>query len=193
MENIEECIEYIIPDTMVEIQDVLYQFEQLKEARGHAKSGKEVFTTGRSQRIKSPQDTDFLKRQKAEAVRRLRLMGALEEHIRDFEQNDKVYMTVTWDDWAPVLSPEEEEMISYLQDSLNRMVYLVIRTRIDDWHEMNTFFYVGRQEEKWPDEIAYSDIGMALAVAVDLRNGTLLSTGFVGFHRYPTGTISRMR
>ena len=180
-------------DTMDEIQDILYQLEQLIEVRENEKGGKEVFTTGWPLRNKSPQETAFLKRQKAEATRRMRLMGAPEEHIRDFEQNDKAYMTVTWDDWAPVLSPEEEEMIGYLQNSLNRMVYLVIRSRIDDWHEMSTFFYVGSQEEKWPDEIAYSDIGMALALAVDLRNGTLLSTGFVGFHRYPTGTISRIR
>lgn len=193
MENIEECIEYILPDTMVEIQDVLYQLEQLIEAKENGKSGKEEFTTDRPQRNKPPHDTVFLKRQKAEAVRRLRLMGAPEEHIRDFEQNDKVYMTVTWDDWAPVLSPEEEEMISYLQDSLNNMVYLVIRSRIDDWHEMSTFFYVTRKEENWQSETAYFDIGMALAVAVDLRNGIPLSTGFVGFHRYPTGNISRMR
>ena len=62
-------------------------------------------------------------KQKAEALKRMRLMGLREDFIRDFEEDGKVHIC-TFQKTYPELSAEDTEMVRQFEQRHHALVYL---------------------------------------------------------------------
>ena len=65
-------------------------------------------------------------KQKAEALKRMRLMGLREDFIHDFEENGKVHIC-TFQKTYPELSAEDTEMVRQFEQKHHALVYLILR------------------------------------------------------------------
>ena len=73
-------------------------------------------------------------KQKAEALKRMRLMGLREDFIRDFEEDGKVHIC-TFQKTFPEPSAEDTEMVRQFEQKHHALVYLILRvhTILGDW------------------------------------------------------------
>ena len=65
-------------------------------------------------------------KQKAEALKRMRLMGLREDFIRDFEEDGKVHIC-TFQKTYSELSAEDTEMVRQFEQKHHALVYLILR------------------------------------------------------------------
>ena len=132
----------------------------------------------------------FKERQKAEAVKRMRLMGLREDAIQEFEQNGTLHLS--YEAGLPDDLPYwEMRMIKTGEKRRNALFYLVIRTSVGDAGMQDAFLFVSRAENRWPVETIIQAENRVPAFI--LRHKNLADSGLdlIKIHATPDGVIVR--
>ena len=129
-------------------------------------------------------------RQKAEALKRMRLIGLREDYIRDFEQNDRVHIST--EDGSHVDMDEQcLNRIRRLERVICATVYLVVRT-YRGGGVMDALFYVDDFEKGWATDRAFLKAGYDISYVVNYRNPDNTEFMEILFHKTPSGDIIRV-
>ena len=112
-------------------------------------------------------------KQKAEALKRMRLMGLREDFIRDF------------------LSAEDTEMVRQFEQKHHALVYLILRvhTILGD---LDSLLYVGQYTEEWPMDLADLKEGYPLSYTVNRGDGGLSEFGSIQITKTDEGGFIRV-
>ena len=129
-------------------------------------------------------------KQKAEALKRMRLMGLREDFIRDFEEDGKVHIC-TFQKTFPELSAEDTEIVRQFEQKHNALVYLILRvhTVIGD---LDSLLYVGQYTEEWPMDLADLTEGYPLSYTVNRGDGGLSEFGSIQITKTDKGGFIRV-
>ena len=126
--------------------------------------------------------------QKAEAVKRMRLLGIKEEYIRDFERDGKIYFSAR-DKTLPKLSKENIKIIKEFENDYHALVYMVIRED-SEYGMMDALMYVSDAENDWPLEEDELNLGYAFTHVINHRCPEVMDFYRIGFARTPDGEIA---
>lgn len=96
----------------------------------------------------------LLEKQKAEAVKRLKMLGLYPTVVKDFEKSGKIYLSES-DGILFCLTKDEEEMVKKWEQEENSLVYHVIKTNTN-FGLLYSFLYVSDTEDEW--EMDFEDI-----------------------------------
>lgn len=103
--------------------------------------------------------------QKAEAVKRMRKLGIMEQPIKEFEEEGKVNLSenggiLFW------LNEEEQEMVREFEEKHDGLVYHVIK-RYTNIGLLYSLLYVSKYAEEWEMDMEDLGAGQALAYTVN--------------------------
>lgn len=126
--------------------------------------------------------------QKAEAAKRMRLLGVEEEHIQDFERDGKIYFSAA-DKTLPELSTEDMEIIEEFENDYQALVYMVIR-KDTEYGMKDALLYVSNDENDWPLEEDELKMSYAFTHVINHRCPEVLEFHRIDFSGTPDGKIA---
>lgn len=100
---------------------------------------------------------------KKEAVRRLKMLGILDEAIGEFERNQTVILSGDLG-YLHRLTAEQKEIVRKFERRTGNLVYHVLRS-VTPMGEMLSMLYVSDDPDGWEWEFAREDLRMRLPVA----------------------------
>ena len=124
---------------------------------------------------------------RAEAAKRMRLLGVKEEHIQDFEQDGKIYFSAE-DKTIAELSEADIKNIEKFENDYHVLVYMVIR-KDSQYGMKDAMLYVSSDENDWPLEEDELKMGYAFTHLINHRCPEVLEFYRIGFARTPNGEI----
>lgn len=98
----------------------------------------------------------------AEAIKRMRKMGILENAIQHFEKSGKVYVSMAPYGILYGLTKQQKSVLKQFEEKRNALVYAVINTETM-WGELDTYIYVTDHSEEWEFENDALENGIAIA------------------------------
>lgn len=130
---------------------------------------------------------ELKERQKAEAVKRMKKLGILEQPIKEFEEEDKLNLSESggilyW------LNDEQKKMVENFEAEHNGMVYHVIH-QFTNIGELYNLLYVSEYVEEWKMDMEDLGAGQALAYVVNMDMPDCSEFGTIGIEPSVGGLI----
>lgn len=125
---------------------------------------------------------------KAEALKRLELLGMPEESITAFKEDD--YVTVCFTGLNQMYKLDISNDVKKLEDEFNFLVYLAVCIKTD-FGIMVSYFVVSDYKEEWEDDITDIQDGYAITYTVNETYPECSEMGSIGFEKQPSGAIWR--
>ncbi len=125
---------------------------------------------------------------KAEAVRRMKMLGVFGQAREKFRRSGKVMVSEPPFGGLYDLNERQKEVCKKLLDENGALVYLVIRSFCEDM-EMESYLYVSDHEEEW--ELDRADIRDKFAVTwtENLNYPEYSEFGSIGFRSFGGGLL----
>lgn len=102
---------------------------------------------------------------KEEALKRMRIMGFLDNVVRDFKED--VLNLSENGGFLYWLNEEENKMIRDWEDETGNMAYHVIHD-LTNFGELYTIMYVSEYEEEWEDDVYWLEQGFPLCYVINV-------------------------
>lgn len=90
-----------------------------------------------------------MEKKKAEAIRRMELLGIFPETIKQFEKygivsfSQQPFGAYYW------VSDDDKKLIKNFEEKYNALVYTVVRTYFRELGKLDSYFYVSDEETEW--------------------------------------------
>lgn len=124
-----------------------------------------------------------LEEKKAEAVKRMKIMGVFPETISQFEKENLVSVSMPpvgaffWAD------KKTSKRIKKFEESFNILIYLVVRS-YTEFGQMDSYFFVSDyKDEEWAQDIEDLKQGQAFAYVFNHNEPLFSEFGTIGFKR----------
>lgn len=129
-------------------------------------------------------------KQKAEALKRMRLIGLREDFVDLFEKDSKVNIC-TFQETFPEPTEKDAEMIRQFEQEYDALVYLILRVHTIKG-DLDSLLYVGRYTEEWPMHLADLEAGCPLSYTVNHYDEELSEFGSIQIAKTDQGAIIRV-
>lgn len=121
---------------------------------------------------------ELRERQKAEAVKRMKKLGIMEQPIKEFEEEGKLNLSenggfLYW------LNDGQKEMVEKFEKEHNSLVYHVIH-QFTNIGEMYSLLYVSEYVGEWERDANDIGEGQALAYVINMSMPDCSEFGFIG-------------
>lgn len=132
--------------------------------------------------------SELRERQKAEAVKRMRKLGIMEQPIKEFEEKGKLNLSenggfLYW------LNEEEQKMVDDFEKENNSLVYHVIKARFE-FGLTYSLLYVSEYVDEWIMDMEDLGDGRSLAYVVNVDAPDCSEFGTIGI-RPSIGGVAR--
>lgn len=128
---------------------------------------------------------------KAEAIRRMKIMGISEEGIIRFKESGLIPSYITGSDLdVAFYEPFHEDRICRLEKEHNILIYCIITT-VTEFGILEAYVFVSDYKEEWKDDITDLKDGYALSWCENLTYPECSEMGSIGFEKQPSGAIWR--
>lgn len=103
-------------------------------------------------------------KQKAEAIKRMRKLGIIEDAIKQFQESDTVMISeggfLYW------LSDDQKEMVKQFEEDNGCLAYMVIHS-LTEFGELFSILYVSQYEEEWKMDNEDLEDGIAMSYVIN--------------------------
>ncbi len=117
---------------------------------------------------------------KAEAVKRMKLLGIYPETIRQFDKEDYVSLSEPPFGAYFWVQDEELERIREFEEKHNALVYTVVRGRYEDFGTLDAYLYVSDEKAEWEYDAENFGHGEAFAYVYNHDDPYLSEFGYIG-------------
>ncbi len=122
--------------------------------------------------------SELRERQKAEAVKRMKKLGIMEQLIKEFEEEGKLNLSengglLYW------LNEEEQKMVDDFEKEHNGLVYHVVKTRFE-FGMTYALLYVSEYVDEWAMDVEDLGEGQTLAYVVNVDAPDCSEFGTIG-------------
>ena len=125
-----------------------------------------------------------LSEKKAEAIKRMKILGIFPDAIEQFEKDDLVsiseppYGALYW------LDKKTKRQVARFEKKFSALVYIVIRTYSKDFGTMDSYLFVSNyKEEEWQMDIDDLEQGKALAYVYNHDEPMFSEFGSIGIEK----------
>lgn len=131
----------------------------------------------------------FRKKQKEEALRRMKALDLHENAIKEFKEEGKLNKSESIG-FLYYLNDEEEEMIREWEKETGNLAY---HARLDytKFGTLMSIFYISKYEEEWEMDMDDLENNMALVYVMNLEDDMMSEFGSIVFKKNIGGLIRR--
>lgn len=130
---------------------------------------------------------------KAEAIRRMKILGLLDSAIEAFDKENLVLLSESnnspFGGALYTLSEAQSARVSAFESEGNRLVYHVIRSMLGDSELLSLMYVSGDEEEIWDEECEYLKDGEAFAYVINTSDDVCSEFGYIGIEPHIGGLV----
>lgn len=119
-------------------------------------------------------------KKKAEAVRRMKLLGIYPETIRQFEKGN--FVSISMPPMGAFFWAQDEDLarIKEFEETHNALVYVVVRTFYRELGRLDSYLFVGDEGDEWANERQSLRNGEAFAYVYNHDCDWCSEFGYIG-------------
>lgn len=129
---------------------------------------------------------ELREKQKAEAIKRMKMMRVVSEAVKQFKDDDKVM--VSENGFLYWLDDEQEQIVREFEEEYGGLVYMVIHNRTE-FGELYSMLYVSKNEDEWEYDIDDLKESCALAYVKNIDDDFCSEFGSIAIRNQFGGII----
>ena len=131
-----------------------------------------------------------IEEKKEEAIKRMKLLGIFNETIRQFKEDG--YVSISEPPYGAFYWVEDDDLekLKAWEIEHNALVYCVVRSYFDCF-KMDSYLFVGDNEEEWADDIDLLKSGETFAYVCNQDAPDLSEFGYIGIAKTAAAGLRR--